>query len=59
MFAQMYVDCWVAASPHITVRGRDQELPLARVVEDEVALAKITDGWLLGQVSWVVRLLIP
>jgi len=48
IFDQMYVDVWKLADRFITVLGRNGELlPLSRACEDEVALSKLTEGWIL------------
>ena len=47
LFNLMYLDVWVLADPHIKVAGRDGKvLCLSKACEDEVALAKLTEGWL-------------
>ena len=47
MFNLMYLDVWVLADPHIKVGGRDGSLLcLSEACTDEVAQAKLTEGWL-------------
>ena len=47
----MYVDTWVMADTFLTVTdSQGRPLALSRACQDEVALAKLTDGWLHGQI---------
>ena len=47
MFNLMYMDVWVLADTHIKVAGRDGSLLcLSEACMDEVALARLTEGWL-------------
>jgi hypothetical protein len=47
VFNQMYVDTWALADPHLTVAGRDGALlRLSHACRDEVALARLTEGWI-------------
>ena len=47
MFNLMYMDVWVLADAHIKVAGRDGSLLcLSEACMDEVALARLTEGWL-------------
>ena len=47
MFNLMYMDVWVLADPYIKVAGRDGGLVcLSEACMDEVALARLTEGWL-------------
>jgi len=47
MFNLMYMDVWVLADPYIKVAGRDGGLLcLSEACMDEVALARLTEGWL-------------
>ena len=47
MFNLMYMDVWVLADSHIKVAGREGcLLCLSEACMDEVALARLTEGWL-------------
>jgi len=50
MFDLMYTDMWLLADRHIHVMGAKGPLTLSQACMDETALAKLTDGWLTGQI---------
>lgn len=48
IFERMYIDLWLLASDYILVSGKDGvKYNLARACEDEVALSKLTDDWVM------------
>jgi len=51
MFDLMYTDMWVLADRHIHVMGTKGPLTLSQACQDETALARLTDGWLNGQIG--------
>ena len=51
VFDRMYVDVLLLASPYIRVLGREtKEFSLAEACDDEVALSRLTDDWVLQSV---------
>jgi len=50
MFDLMYTDMWLLADRHIHVMGAEGPLTLSQACMDETALARLTDGWLTGQI---------
>merc|ERR1719430_1123054 len=50
MFDLMYIDMWLLADTHIQVMGTKGPLTLSQACMDETALARLTDGWLTGQI---------
>jgi len=50
MFDLMYTDMWLLADRHIHVMGAKGPLTLSQACMDETALARLTDGWLTGQI---------
>jgi len=50
MFDLMYIDMWLLADPHIHVMGTKGPLTLSEACQDPSALARLTDGWLTGQI---------
>jgi len=51
MFDLMYTDMWLLADRHIHVMGTKGPLTLSQACQDETALARLTDGWLTGQIA--------
>merc|ERR1712107_106877 len=56
MFDLMYTDMWLLADEHIHVMGAKGPVNLSRACEDAQSLARLTDGWLIGQVSKMIKL---
>jgi len=51
IFDRMYVDLWILASDYIQVPGKKgQMFTLAKACEDEVALSKLTDEWVMQSI---------
>ena len=51
IFDRMYVDLWLLASDYIKVSGKDGKLyTLAGACQDEVALSKLTDEWVMQSI---------
>merc|ERR1712013_488588 len=51
MFDLMYTDMWLLADEHIHVMGAKGPVNLSRACEDAQSLARLTDGWLIGQIA--------
>merc|ERR1719430_1680886 len=51
MFDLMYTDMWLLADEHIHVMGAKGLVNLSRACEDAQSLARLTDGWLIGQIA--------
>ena len=47
---RMHIDLWLLASDFIKVKGKNQEYTLATACQDEVALKKLTDEWIMQSI---------
>lgn len=51
IFDRMYIDVWILASSFIKVSGKNGQMyTLAKACEDELALSKLTDEWVMQSI---------